>query len=431
MAYPILQTANTANSASAVSATTRTITLPSGLSSGDLIVIIYHGTDAAGPSATNITSNTGVWSVGSRGSLSGVSNRYAAFFKWSDGTESGLTETISQSNGTNILLSAASCYRITGADSSKTPVFQFLSGSTNSPSVTATWGGGENLFFSVVSHAQSGPPTLTSYPTGYSNGTNYRDAATALIAQSSKQSTAASDDAAAYSISYSGTRTFAMSFVVGAGAPPTIDSINGGNPVKVGQTGIPIALSNFISTPTSVTCTYASGTKSLTVSNIVGNNTAITVDLEDRSEGVDYPLLGSALEFTVTDGVGTDAISTTVAEKTGETDVTFQYVIDQYDTFFGYWFNADGFTSEGSEFIYTTSGFSPSDFVLNTDSGFSSTSGGVVTGWLRPATGTGAGNVYYYEFTINGGTITTSGSLTSSGLTSSGLTRVGLTSAGL
>ena len=397
MAYPVLQTANTANSASATSATTRVITLPSGLVSGDLIVVVYHGSDAGGPSNVNITATQGAWTTGVTGTLSGVQNRYGIFYKISNGTESGLTETITHSSGSSISLSTCSAYRITGVDPAKLPFIQFLSGSTNSPSVTAPWGGGENLFLSICSHVQAGSPTLTTYPAGYSNASNYRDAATGLIAQASLQSTAATDDAAAYTISYNNTRTFALAFVVGAGLPPAITSINGGNSVKVGQTAIPITLSNFISTPDSVTCTYASATKNLTVSSISGNNTAITVNLEDRSEGVDYPLLGSSLLFTVSDGVGTDTETTAIAVKTGEVAITFVNIIDQYDTFFAYWFKASGFTSEGAEFTYVPYG----DFVLNSDTSFSATNGGVVSGWFRPASGTGAGNVYYYQFTIN------------------------------
>jgi len=208
--------------------------------------------------------------------------------------------------------------------------------------------------------------------------------------------------------------------------------LNGGSPIKVGQTGITATLTGFTSIPTSVTCAYSGG--SLTCSNIAGNSTAITFDIEDRSEGVDYPAIGDGLTFTITNGPETTVPTTTLAEKTGETVVApFDNVIDYWDTYFAYYWALDGFNANFGEFVYTTSGFTPPDFVLRDDSGFSSTSGGVVRGWLRPATGTGDGNVYYYEFTINDGGITpsSSGGLTSAGLTSSGLTRVGLTSAGL
>jgi len=211
-------------------------------------------------------------------------------------------------------------------------------------------------------------------------------------------------------------------------------NINGGNPVKVGQTGIVIGLSEFSSIPTSVICAYDDGEKSIVVSNIAGDADEITVDLEDRSEEANYPAIGDGLEFTITNGAETTVTTTSLEEKTGEEVVaTFAGAIDYWNTYFAYYWKNDGFTVNGGEFVYTTSGFSPDDFLLRADSGFSSTSGGVVSGWFRPASGTGAGNLYYYEFTINDGGITpsSSGSLTSSGLTSSGLTRVGLTSAGL
>ena len=209
-------------------------------------------------------------------------------------------------------------------------------------------------------------------------------------------------------------------------------SINGGNPVKVGQTGITASLTGFTSIPTSVTCTYSSGTKNLTVSNIAGNSSAITFDIEDRSEGVDYPFITDNLTFTITNGTETTVPTTSITQKTGETVVSpFTNVIDFFNTYFAYYWTLAGFTSEGGEYTYTTSGFSPNDFNLRLDSGFSSTSGGVVSGWFRPVSGTGAGNVYYYQFTISSsGQIVVSG-LTRVGLTSAGLTRAGLTTIGL
>jgi len=180
--------------------------------------------------------------------------------------------------------------------------------------------------------------------------------------------------------------------------------LNGGNPVKVGQTGITATLTGFTSIPTSVTCTYDSGSKSLTCSNIAGNSSAITFDLEDRSEGVDYPAIGDGLTFTITNGAETTVPTTSLAEKTGETVVApFVDAITYHDTYFGYWWADDGFTVDGGEYVFVPSGFTPANFVLRDDSGFSSTSGGVVSGWFRPASGTGAGNVYYYEFTISDG----------------------------
>ena len=205
-------------------------------------------------------------------------------------------------------------------------------------------------------------------------------------------------------------------------------NLNGGNPVKVGQTGISAALTGFTSIPTSVTCTYSGGAKSLTCSNIAGNASAITFDIEDRSEGVDYPAIGDGLTFTITNGAETTVPTTSLAAKKGETTVApFASSITYWNTYFGYYWAQAGFTVDGGEFVYVSYG----DFVLNTDTGFTVSSGGIINGWFRPASGTGAGNVYYYEFTVNGGTITGSGGLTSSGLTSSGLTRQGLTSSGL
>lgn len=395
MAYPILESVTSLEDN--VSATTRAVTLPSSLQSGDRIIIVIHTTDAGGPTTINLTNNYGTFTTHSSGSLSGTSNRYGIFSKISDGTESGGVITASLANSGTITGSVYSCFRISGVESSKLTVGSVTGNSVNSPSITASWGGGENLFFSIVSHFQGGAPTVSAYPSGYSNGANYR-LTNGLIARATKQSTSATDDAGAYTLSYTNARTFSLAIVVGAGSPPAITSINSGNPVKVGQTGIPIALSNYISTPNNVLCTYQSGTKSLTVSNIQGNNTAITVDLEDRSEGVDYPLIGEPLLFTVTDGVGTDTENSTIALKTGEVKITVNQVGIEYpNTYLSYFWTQAGFTVQGAEFVYLPYG----DLVVDADTRISVTNAGVFTGWLRPTTGLGAGNVYYYQFTIN------------------------------
>jgi hypothetical protein len=175
-------------------------------------------------------------------------------------------------------------------------------------------------------------------------------------------------------------------------------------PIKVGETGFVFNLvgAGFSTAPTSVSCAYGAGlAKNLTCSLTAATTSAATTTLEDRAEGVDYPAVGDTLTFTITNGTTTFVTNRTLAVKTGETAKTFTGPNYWQDTYLAYRWDQDGFNAEGAEFIFTTSGFSPSDFALRADSGFSSTSGGVVTGWFRPATGTGAGNVYYYQFTIN------------------------------
>lgn len=202
-------------------------------------------------------------------------------------------------------------------------------------------------------------------------------------------------------------------------------NINGGSPVKVGQVGISASLSGFTSIPTSVTCTYSSGTKNLTCSNIVGNSSAITFNLEDRSEGVDYPYIGDNLTFTITNGTETTVQTSSLAAKTGETVLApLTSVIDYWDGYLPYHWKSDGFTSEGGEFVYVPYG----DLTIAANGEVDVTTSGTLTGWFRPATGTGAGNVYYYQFTINdAGAITIGNGVTSKSLTSSALTSKSIT----
>ncbi len=207
-----------------------------------------------------------------------------------------------------------------------------------------------------------------------------------------------------------------------------ITSINGGNPITAGQTGIPIVAAGFTAKPTAVTATYASGAKSITATiDSGGSATNFNISIQDRIEAEDWPVNGDTLTFTFTYLSESASGTQTLVKKADEVVLTVSGGITSDPATWTYWLNDDGFTVEGGEHVYDPYG----DLVLTADGGGSATDTGTFTSWFRPATGTGAGNVYAYTWVITEDGVVIGGGITSSGLTSSGLTIAGLTSSGL
>ena len=209
----------------------------------------------------------------------------------------------------------------------------------------------------------------------------------------------------------------------------TITSINGGNPITAGQTGIAIEATGFTAKPTGVTATYASGAKSITATiDSGGTATNFNISIQDRIEAEDWPVNGDTLTFTFTYLSESATGTQTLVKKASETVLTVSGGITSDPATWTYWLTQDGFTVEGGEHDYIPYG----DLVLTADGGGSATDAGTFTSWWRPSTGAGAGNVYAYTWVITEAGISPAGSgLTSSGLTVSGLTIAGLTSSGL
>ena len=176
-----------------------------------------------------------------------------------------------------------------------------------------------------------------------------------------------------------------------------ITSINGGNPITAGQTAIPIVATGFTAKPTSVTATYASGAKSITATvDSGGSATNFSISIQDRIEAEDWPINGDTLTFTFSYLTESASLTQTLVKKADETVLTVSGGITSDPATLTYWLTQDGFTAEGGEIAYIPYG----DLVLTADGGGNATNAGTFTSWFRPATGTGAGNVYYYEWTV-------------------------------
>ena len=202
----------------------------------------------------------------------------------------------------------------------------------------------------------------------------------------------------------------------------TIVDINGGSPVEVGST-VTANTTGFTGTPTaSFNVTGISAT-------VTGSDNVWGLDFDERVDGTIFPALPAASNLTLTNGSESAVLAMpNYIKKAAEVEIVYSMAVTSDLNYTSGAIAADGFTVEGAELIYTPY----SDFVAFPDGSWSATSDGVVEAWFRPITGTGAGNVYYYEFTIDaGGGIVTGGGLTTRGLTVSGPTVRGLTVTGL
>jgi len=207
-------------------------------------------------------------------------------------------------------------------------------------------------------------------------------------------------------------------------APPaTISSINDGSPITASQTTVSSVTTGFTGLPTAITSNLAG----ITCSAIGGTTNAPTFVKSQRVHGSPWPLNNTSATFTYVNGAETANGTQQIVKDAAEVVLTFSGAITSDPATLTYHLAADGFTPEGGELVYTPYG----DLVLTADGGGTATNAGTFDSWFRPSTGTGAGNVYFYRWTITEGGISPAGGLTSSGLTISALTSAGLTRLGL
>lgn len=191
------------------------------------------------------------------------------------------------------------------------------------------------------------------------------------------------------------TLTNAPTYDIDELSAPLISAINGGNAIQIGQQNISLSLGNFTDVPT-VTCTYNNGNSSIPISGVSGTSSAITFNLSDRSEGVNYPAVGTVLTFTCTNGIETAIITRALIAKTGETTIVFSDAVINDDTYLTYDFNDDGFIAENGEFVFEPYG----DIDIDVDGSVNVSTNGTLNGWFRPSSGIGDGNVYFYTFIL-------------------------------
>jgi len=203
----------------------------------------------------------------------------------------------------------------------------------------------------------------------------------------------------------------------------TITSINGSNPITAGQTGIAVIADGFTAKPTAVTATYESGAKSILATIGAGTATNFVINIQDRVDGEDWPLNNSVVTFTFTYGSETASLNKNIVKKAAEVVYTFGGAVTNDPQSIAYHLTQDGFTAEGGEHVYLPYG----DLVLTAEGGWTVTNAGTFTSWFRPAAGTGAGNVYEYQWQVTEAGISP---ISSKAITAKALSCAGLSASG-
>jgi len=206
-----------------------------------------------------------------------------------------------------------------------------------------------------------------------------------------------------------------------------ITSINGGNPITVGQAGVVINHTGFSGAATAVTTNRAGVTCTITA----GDANSTTVTVSGWTEASPYPVVDNTVTFTVSRSGESASASQTLTKPANYAQVAFSGAITDDPNLIGYHLNAAGHAVDGGTFYYRTN--QVSDLTISADTSWTSAvEGGTFNATFIPLTGATAGNAYLFDITVvNGSIVNVTGGLTSVGLTSIGLTSTGLTSVGL
>lgn len=186
MAFPSIATTSSGNDATGSS--TFTLTLPTGISSGDKLILwvaVDGNTTVSWPAGYTELFDRNFSDGGFSGSGTG-----SLAYRNCDGTE-GSSITVTKGNTQE---DAWGCYRITGA-SSTAPEFQFAEGNSASPdcpSLTPSWGAKDTLW--IVTACQDNADLTGTAPTNYANNVLHQFNTDAEIVMGSRQLNATSED---------------------------------------------------------------------------------------------------------------------------------------------------------------------------------------------------------------------------------------------
>lgn len=185
MGFPTV--AATATSESGTSTTSHTANLPTGISSGDLLIVIL-GTASGVSGVTGFTL------------FSPTSTGLVAYYRVADGTE-GSTVAFTTSGNTR---NACNSYRITGYTG--TPeASASTANSYNVPSCTPSWGSGDTLWIAAVK-VRASDYTINAAPTSYGSLIENGNASSSLTSRlrcgsAYRQYTSSSDDPDSFGVS--------------------------------------------------------------------------------------------------------------------------------------------------------------------------------------------------------------------------------------
>ena len=250
------------------------------------------------------------------------------------------------------------------------------------------------------------------------------NAANSMHQLSSELSTGATNSAT-WTISGGAQRWSAIAINI-AEDTAAVTSINGGNPVTVGQSNVVIAHTGFTGAVTSVTTNRSGVTCAITA----GDASSTTVTVSGWVEGGAYPVVDNTVTFTCTRGAESASATQTLTKPANYAQVAFSGAIIDDQNLIGYHLNAAGHTVNGGTFYYRTN--QVSTLTVNADTSWTcDPAGGTFSATFIPSSGATSGNAYLFDITLLNGSIVSVKGLTSVGLTSTGLTQIGLTSVGL
>lgn len=164
MAFPVIAATNTSSHTS--NTTSHTINLPSGIVSGNLLIVFF----TCGPpnnGDVTITWPAG-WNILSETFLAGsLGHKQSTYYRRADGSE-GSTITITTSA---LRVSAHGSYRITGHHATRNPEAGVAatgsSTSANPPSLNPSAWGTEDTLWAAFGSAESGAAQFSGFPSGY------------------------------------------------------------------------------------------------------------------------------------------------------------------------------------------------------------------------------------------------------------------------
>jgi len=194
--FPQVAAVNGGNNNS--NATSHTVNLPSGIASGDLLLVFF----ASDGSPTITFPNEGTDWIQLFETARGTAVKFSACYRIANGTEGNtITVTTSASERT-----AHTSYRITGYSGIPVCGTSATGNNTtpNPPSLSPSWGAKDTLWFTCCGYDQ-GQGTVSTYPTNYTNGRNDRSNNTqgCGVGSAHRELNAASEDPEMFTISLS------------------------------------------------------------------------------------------------------------------------------------------------------------------------------------------------------------------------------------
>ena len=184
MAFPVLETTSTYASTSA--STSHSVSLPSGINAGDLLLLQCNGTALLSGTPSGWTTF-----------ITGTTNIFYRFADGSEGSTVSLTFAAAQSV-------AAAVMRVSGVDTA--PEGSTATGTAtqpDGPNLAPSWGSADVMWVSLNTWAETATDhTVNTYPSGYTNTleTAVTSAGNRRVALATKNATASSENPGAYSM---------------------------------------------------------------------------------------------------------------------------------------------------------------------------------------------------------------------------------------